>query len=260
MISLPRMRILRSKKRIAILIALLIVVISAGGYVLWSKQTWDAYQPAYTQQHQNLKNDINRLIQAPTASLEDRTAILNGLESVSRQSDVASQKQCQVHPVVAWQAKIWRSLDTAQINCTATMMSVAKLGSPLQKVTAYIRADNKLAAILATAPQSGESVDTTWEAQVTSWQKIATDIEGTTTSAAFSPVKTLAMTRTMAVKDAWQAVITAHQAKDKAKYLAAQDDLAHALDGLNAITITSEKELGPLTVELEKAISSVLDS
>lgn len=260
MISLPRMRLLRSKKRIAVLVAMLVVVISIGCYGLWSKQTWDAYQPAYMQQHQNLKNDINKLVQAPTATPEDRTAILKGLESVSRQTDVSSQRQCQVSPVVAWQAKVWRNLEAAQDNCATTMTSATKLGSPLQKVTAYIQDDNKLAAILATAPQSGELADSTWEAQVASWQKMITDIEGTTVSPAFVSVKTLAATRTTAVKDAWQAVIAAHQAKDKAKYLAAQDDLARALDELNEITITSEKELTPLTTELEKAISSVLDS
>jgi hypothetical protein len=140
------------------------------------------------------------------------------------------------------------------------MTSATKLSGPLQKVIAYIRDDNKLAAILATAPQSGELADTTWEAQVISWQKMITDIEGTTVSPVFTSVKVLAVTRSVAVKDAWQAVIAAHQAKDKAKYLAAQDDLAHALDELNEITITSEKELMPLTAELEKAVSSVLDS
>lgn len=254
------MRSLRPKKRVAILVSILLVIASAGGYALWSKQVWGAYQPAYTQQHQNLKNDINQLVKAPTTTPEERKAVLSSFESMSRQTNVSDQKPCHIHPAVAWQAKVWHSLETAQADCVATMTSATKLGGPLQKVTAYIQDDNKLAVILAAAPQSGELADDTWETQVVSWQKLITDTEGLSTSTAFTPVKLLAVTRITAVKNAWQAVVAAHRVKDKAKYLAAQDDLAHALDGLNEITVTSEKELLPLTVELEKTASDVLDS
>jgi hypothetical protein len=260
MISLSRLRPLRSKKHVIILVGSVLVLISAGSYVLWSKQVWDAYQPTYTQWHQTLKTDIAALAEAPTASPDDRKAVLSSFERVTKQADVANQTLCQIHPAVAWQANIWHNLQAVRTDCATTVASAAKLGDPFQKVTTYIQDDNKLAAIITTAPQSSELADDAWEAQVTAWQKMTTDIESTSASAAFAPVKKLAVTQVTAVKDAWQAVITAHQAKDKAKYLAAQDSLAHALDGLSEITVMSEKELQPLTIELEKAISGVIDS
>jgi hypothetical protein len=253
------MRPLHSKKRITILIGTLLIIIMAGGYTLWSKQIWDAYRPAYIQRHQTLKDDINKLAEASTVTAEDRKAVLTDLEDMTRQIDVFSQKLCDVHPAVAWQAGVWRDLKSAQNDCSVIMKKVAKLGDPLQRVTAYIQDDNKLALLLTAAPQSGELADDTWEAQAALWKKTGTDIENMSASSAFTPVKKLAVTNVTTVKDAWQAVSAAHQAKGKAKYLAAQDGLAHALDGLNEITIMSEKELLPLASELEKAISGVID-
>jgi hypothetical protein len=259
MMRLSHMRPLHSKKRITILIGILLIIIMAGSYTLWSKQMWDAYQPAYIQRHQTLKDDIDKLIKAPTATPQDRKAVLGKLENMTRQIDVFGQKLCDVHPAAAWQAGVWRDLKSAQNDCSAIMKKVAKLGDPLQRVTAYIQDDNKLALILTAAPQPGELADDTWAAQAALWKKTGTDIENMSASSAFTPVKKLAVTNVTTVKDAWRAVSAAHQAKDKVKYLAAQDGLAHALDGLNEITVMSEKELLPLTGEVEKAINEVIN-
>ncbi|MET0980113.1 MAG: hypothetical protein ABWX90_02555 [Candidatus Saccharimonadales bacterium] len=257
---LRRLRSLHPKKLVIILTCVLLVVIGVSVYAFWSKSVWDAYQPSYINQHQNLKNDINKLVKAPTTTSDDRKVVLSGLEHASQQTDMSSQTMCRVHSAVAWQTKVWRNLESAQAACVETMTNLSKIGSPLQKATAYIKDDNKLAAILAAVPQSGELADDAWQSQIDSWQKAETEASAMTVSPAFSPVKKLAVSQLSAVKAAWQAVVAAHQAKDKTKYLAAQDNLATALDELNEIPILSEKELGGLTEELAVQVSEALDS
>lgn len=240
--------------------SLLLVVVGLGIYALWSKQTWAAYRPTYTQQHQDIKTELARVTTAKVTTPEERMRVLTSLERLTQKIELTDQTVCHIHALVSWQTKLGKELDEARTDCNAMVQQVTQLQGPLKKVTTYTKDDNELAKILAAIPQPGELADDTWDKQIVVWQDAATAIEKLSVSTSFKPVKQSALTRINVVRDAWQAVIVANQAKDKAKYIAAQDGLARSLDGMNEISVVGEKELSGLVKELEKAATTVTDS
>lgn len=251
---------MHSKKRLVIFVGIFLVLVLAVAYTLWSKQTWDAYRPTYTQQEQDIKTDLTTVATAKVTTAEERTKVLAHLVTLTDKIATTDQAVCHIHPFLAWQAKLGKALAAAQADCSAMVSRVAQLQAPLKKVTTYTKNDNELAAILAGIPQTGELADDTWDKQVLLWQDCASAIDKLSVGTDFVPVKQSALTKVSAVRDAWQAVIAAHQAKDKAKYVAAQGGLAQSLDGLNEISVTSEKELSGLVKELEKAATMAIGS
>jgi hypothetical protein len=245
---------------VAIALSVLLILIGVVSYGLWSKQTWDAYQPTYTQRHQAIIADVTAITTAKATTDKERRDVLTSLKKLTEKIQTTDQTVCHTHPLIAWQVKISNELNAAQSSCAAMVSKVTRLEAPLKKVTTYTKNDNELAAILATVPQSSELADDAWDKQVSIWQDAGKAMEKLSVSSEFTPVKQLATAKTLSVRDAWQAVIAAHQAKDKSKYLAAQGDLARALDALNEITVLSEKELQPLRTELEKATSVAVAS
>jgi hypothetical protein len=260
MINLSRIRPIHSKKRLIIFAGVLLVLVLAVAYSLWSKQTWDVYRPTYTQQEQAIKIDLATVATAKVTTPEERTEVLAHLVTLSEKIATTDQAVCHIHPFVAWQAKLGKALAAAQADCSAMVSQVAQLQTPLKKVTTYTKNDNELATILAAIPQTGELADDTWDKQVVLWQDCASAVDRLSVGSDFAPVKQSALTKVNAVRDAWQAVIAAHQAKDKAKYIAAQGGLAQSLDGLNELSVTSEKELSGLVKELEKAAATAISS
>ena len=250
MMMLSRLRGWRSRKGL-LGISVTVLVVVVGCYALWSRHVWAQYAPSYIQWHQTAKSDIKKIIELPVANEKDQGALLVQLESVSQRINSEQSSVCQVSAAVTWQQRFAAEYRDAQVACRNLVANAVAFQKQLNIVTAYIADDHRLAKISASALPPSEVSDVTWDAQVELWGQAVNDVQALTVSAAFKPTQQVAVEKSTAVKAAWEELITAHQSKDKARYITAQSTLGASYDGLNAISLNATENLSKLTTRLK---------
>ncbi|MDB5187321.1 MAG: hypothetical protein JWM07_793 [Candidatus Saccharibacteria bacterium] len=253
---LPSVSSLRSKKRLLIICGGLGVLLIAG-YIVWSQYTWGQFTPTYTAWHQGVKDDIGKIIALPTTNVKEQDAVATRLVELSSKIDAEHQAVCVVTPIVQWQQEVIPAFNDARMACKKQVASIAEFQKRLTTVIAYSKDDQALTKIIASVPQVSELADDTWEKQVVAWDIAIKSTEKRVIADDFKPTQQLALKQMNAVKSAWQEIISAHQAKDKQKYLAAQTTLASAIDGFSEVATTSQRTFAKLSNELEVAVRSV---
>lgn len=249
---ITRLKHIRMGNRRALIMALAVIVIGmAVAYVLWSKQTWAAYEPQSEQWQQDHKVQIDRAVGMPTKSNEERVAALAALTAVSNRIDSSKEEVCRAHLLVQWQGDYIDSLSAKLKSCQGMTATAGEFTTQLNKVIAYLQADQALAEVLSKIPRSDTLADGKWEDQVTLWGAAAQNAKDLSVSDDFRPVQQLVVERLSGVKIAWQGVISAHKAKDKKKYLAAQDKLSAAYDGMTEVSVASNKTIAVLGADLQ---------
>jgi hypothetical protein len=252
MMRLSRLRQMRSKKYL-IIASLVLAAFLVGGYILWSKQVWAQYTDIYVKWHQELNTEIKAVSGLPTTTVKEQDALLDRLDGMSQRISSQQAALCATTPLVQWQQRVISAYESAQNDCQKKMTAVVSFQKQLDSVIAYIKNDQELAKILATATPAGELADGVWGDQVSMWSKAIDSTGKLAVSAAFKPTQQQALDRMTAVKVAWQELIAAHQLKDKAKYVEAQNTLGASYDGLNSIMVDSEKRLLVLSSSLNSA-------
>lgn len=230
-----------------------VLLVCLVGYIVWSKQVWSDYQTHYTQWQQAVGTDAKKAATLPTGTSNERAKVVVAFDDVARRIATTSQGVCEVNPFIRWQEAVMADLKAKRSSCQTMAKKVVDLQSPLMETSAYLKADASLSDILSGIPQAEELSDADFEKQYTAWST-ATDATGKLTAPdAFKPVQQLAFKQVSAVKVAWQALIAANQAKDKKRYLAAQGSLATALDGLDEVSLMSQKSFLAISVKLKTA-------
>jgi hypothetical protein len=246
MIRLSRLRQLHSKKYL-ILASILLSVFLIGGYALWSKQVWAQYGVTYAKWHQELNAKMRAISVLPTTTVKEQDVILDQFDGVSQRISFKQADLCTVTPLVQWQQRFIAVYESARSDCQKKMTDIVSFQKQLDSVIAYIKNDHELAKIIATATPAGELADGVWGNQVSTWGKAIDSAGKLSVSAAFQPTRQQALDRMTTVKVAWQELIVAHQLKDKVKYIEAQNKLGAAYDGLNDVSVASEKNSAILT-------------
>lgn len=252
MMRLSRLRPLRSKKYLLIISSLVLVVL-LGSYILWSKQTWAQFTPSYTQWQQGVQGDIEEINALPVSTSKEQDVVAAKLTDVSSRIEADYHTLCVLSPLVQWQQKVVSAFHDATISCQKMVANTVTFQKQLATVMAYNAADQALSKIIASVPQSGDLADDSWKKQVAAWDDAVKAAEKMSVSDTFKPTQQLAIKHMMTTKAAWQEIIAAHQAKDKPKYLAAQNTLASAIDGFDEISVTSQQTFTKLSSELEAA-------
>ena len=249
-LSRPSLNLLKHHKRLVVSTVCAFVVVALLGYAAWSKQQWNGYQPSYRAHQATIQASLDALTSQPVATVTDKTKLRTDLAEVSRQIDARSKKDCQVNPLVAWQAAVVKSLQQEQDQCRAQMAKVAALNEPLKRTIAFLGTDEAVAKEFAKLSSADELADTAWQAQLDSWQSINKAIQKQSVASDYEPIQKLATDKTSAVVMAWQAIIAAHEAKDKQAFTSAQAELGRAYDELDTISIETAKVMA----ELAKAV------
>lgn len=258
MIHLSRLRSLRSKKRLVSILSATVFLLAIAGYIFWSKQAWAQLTPASTQWHQGVKADVDQVVTLPAANEAERDALTRRLLGISQKIDRDEDTICSVNRMAQWQRQVVPSLKDTQRACEDRLGRTTELRKEIDDVLAYVKDEQALAKLISTAPQAGELADGSWEKQMVGWESTAKAAEKMTVSDSFRPTQQVAVKRLASVKVAWQEVIAAHQAKDKQKYLAAQNALASAIDSLNEVATVSQQTFTRLAGELEAAALKAL--
>lgn len=252
MMRLSRLKSLASKKRL-IIIGVIVLALSVGGYILWSKHVWAQYAASSTQWHQGIKSDITTLTELPVASSKDENALLVRIKQVSQRIASDQASICDVNPLVGWQRQFIEGYGSAISACQKMSANVTLFQKRLTVTADYMKDDLALAKIMTTVNPPGELAEDTWDKQVAIWAEAVKATGDLSVSPAFKPTQQRAVEKMTAIKAAWQELVAANQLKDKTKYLDAQNKLGTAYDGLNDVRTDSEKSLTSVTDSLSDA-------
>lgn len=259
--KLAHQHLRRLHKKSLLIIGVSVILIGVIGYVAWSKQVWDGYQSHYTQWQQAIGASTQEASALPVATPAERATVVDRLAAITKHIQATSTDACEVSPFAQWQETLIAALKAKRATCQAMTKKLAEFRGSLVKTVEYAKADAALSTVLTFVPQSDElSDDAAISAQLAAWTKAADTVSKLTVSTEFKPIQQLALKQMTDVKAAWQEVIAANQAKDKKRYLAAQDKLAATLDGLDEISLTSQKAAATLTSKLKVTAAAAFDS
>ena len=252
MMRLSRLKSLSSKKT-RIIIGGIVLALIVGGYMLWSKHAWAQYAASSTQWHQGIESDIKTLTELPVASSKDEDALLVRIKQVTQRIASDQDSVCEVNPLVKWQRQFIKGYSSAISACQKMSANITLFQKQLNVAADYMKDDQALAKIITTINPPGELAEDTWEKQATAWGEAVKAVTDLSVSQAFKPTQQRAVEKMTAVKIAWQELIAAHQLKDKAKYVDAQNKLGTTYDGLNDVSTDSKKNLTGITDSLSAA-------
>ncbi len=223
-----------------------------GLYAWWSISSWNSYQTRYTALRTVTEQQLGKAIDMKIETTEQRKEKLTALKNVAETLPTPSGDICQVGFATAWQGFI-EDLKKKKEECNKGQAVLITLRSSLDKVVVHLESDRTLATLLSAAPVGGEIPEADWTKQRDAWSGVAVTVRELQSDNDFAPVKQVAIDRMGGMVAAWEEVLAAHQAKDKARYIKAASTLAQAFDNLAAISQASTGELQKRVKDLESA-------
>jgi hypothetical protein len=251
MMNLRSVRPASLKGKLLISITLLTLVVGVGSYSLWSKQVWSQYVPRYTTWFTAIKTDIDMVQKLPSSTTEEKAKLAADLEALDKRLASQQDEICTVTPLVGWQSRMIASGAAALDTCKEMTTNIKNFQAQLHVIVVYIRDDEVLARSLRDAPQMDELKEDAWSNQPAAWSKVLKNIQVMTPSDPFKPTQQRAVEKVTAIKTAWEALNSANQSKDKAKYTAALKTLGVSYDAMDEIALTSETRMNELSNELQ---------
>jgi hypothetical protein len=250
------------KRKIIVITSIVIVVLAIAAYALWSVNVWSVYKTSYENWQKELKTSINAAIALPGKTPAERSKKRVAFKDVSDKISAAQESLCRTPSLVTWQHAI-SSLREREEACGQVLGGAETFGKKMQTTITYLDNEQALATALATAitASEGKVTEDTWGSQTGTWLSASKAITGiSSTDTSFKVVKTSALEKVASIQAAWSDLITAHSAKDKAKYLEAQGKLAVAYEALPSLSTTSAEQLTGLATSLQTSYSQVFGS
>ena len=249
--NLRRLRTSASRRRIIAIGILVLLLIALGSYILWSRQIWSQYTPSYVAWQTEVKAAADKIVTLPLVTDDDRKTFNTQLNALSVRINEKKVAICNVNPAVQWQSAFMQSLKQARASCQASAAEVSEFNNQLSAIVAFNDDDRKLAEILQNVSRGTEVNEEAWPKQVEAWNGAIRSTRELTPTEDFKPVQQRAVEKMTAVKVAWEGLIAAHQAKDKAKYTAAVAAVGVSYDNLDDITTASEAAVTALAKDLQ---------
>ena len=244
--------ILHTKKSWVILSAASLFVLLLLGYVIYSAQAWQNYDKNYQNQQSALKSDINSALALPMTQPVDRNTKLAQLESITIKLKKQQEIGCRVDTLTNWQTSI-SSLGDMQKQCKSAISKLDKLINTLDATTSYLGQEHKLANSLSSMVKlSAQSDETTWSALASSWHDYRAKISGLKSSGSFESTKKVTDTVVASIDAAWQELLAAHVAQDKARFVKASSSLGFAYGSLGTIAAENNKQVLLLDQQLSR--------
>lgn len=229
--------------RIGVPVALIMLAI--GLYTLWSITTWNNYQARFTGLQNDAQSKIKSALDLKVETSEERAKKLDALKAARDSLPEDKNALCEVNPLVDWQNLVG-NLREQKERCSETKASLVGIRGTLSKVVEYLDSEHALANVLSKLPAGGEVAEGEWVKQRDGYKAVQKSVTDLQVSSGFASVKQTATEKLTAVVAAWDEILAAHDAKDKARYTKAAATLAASYDGLSAIGATSTGHLQPL--------------
>ena len=234
--------------------ASLIILIAI--YVIWSMNTWSGYGAHYQSWRDGIKKTTDTALAMPMKTDQEKAAKIAAISSVTNKITNEKAAVCKVSSLVGWQNFIG-SYKTQQANCAKMVTLLETFSQKAHDMTNYFSDEKALTSVLGAQVNGGEELaESTWGAKLTAWQAAHDTINKSAPSAAFKPVKSTAVDKTAVVIQAWQDLISANEAKSKAKFTEAQTKLNDSYGGIATIATVGAAQFKGVTDSLQSAYTA----
>jgi hypothetical protein len=233
-----------------------IIVLSAGLYAYWSINTWNNYQTRFTGLQNDAQSKIKGALGLKVETPEERTKKLDALQASRDMLPTDKDSLCQVSAVVDWQNFVG-NLREQKEKCNETKTKLVSLRSTLDKLVEYLEDEHALAKALSTLPAGGAVAEGDWAKQRDGYKAVLKSVGDAQATSDFTSIKQTAVEKLTSTVAAWEEVLAAHGAKDKARYTKAAAALAASYDGLQAVSKTSSDRLQVLVKSFEDSYAKL---
>ncbi len=230
-----------------------------GAFVLWSKYSWDTYQTSYEGWRSSMLDQTRDSLALPVANDQERQAKFIALKKTAESIVTAKQSLCTVNTLVGWQRFIAVQRNRER-NCQTIINNFATFADKLKAATIYLESDQALAKLFSVIPPEAELTEADWAGVSTGWHTVVSKVDALTVNASFRPTKQAAHAAAEKVDAAWQEVLAASVAKDKARYEQAQEQLVQSYRALGTIQDTDAVQLKALLDPLQSAYSGIINA
>lgn len=229
------------------IVALLICV-----YLWLSFHVWAQLDEKANSSYSVIGQKATAILAMSTKTTEDkikkRTALVDLSTTIKQAKD-----DCKVEPLYSWQQIISVNNDK-MLSCKQLFDNPEKFANSLDEVTAHMKNAEQVAGIISKAAKAQDSVpEDEWAATQKQWADAEKSLSEMKIEKSFSKTKKLAVDKVHAIQIAWQKIIVANQAQDRAQYEQATQSLTTAYGGVKDIADSSNESLEPLIENLDKA-------
>ncbi|HEU5122259.1 MAG TPA: hypothetical protein VFT59_05445 [Candidatus Saccharimonadales bacterium] len=238
------------KKYRILLLTTVVLLLVVSVYAAWSKVMWDSYQERTGRRAHEVKTKLDSALAMPGKNEEDRKKKLTALETAHRL--MANGQECALNSLIDWQ-RLWGGLSRRVEECRKSKENLAALEAATEDVTSYLKNEQVLSDILNQAPRTPEVAEESWVAQVTAWNTVATQVSTMSSSEVFKSTKQTASNVSNSIATAWDKLLKAHKAQDKAGYEEAHLQLVRSYGGLSAISDVAASQAEPLFRKFDEA-------
>lgn len=215
------------------------------------RTTWNNYQTHFTGLQNDSQSKIKNALGLKVETSEERTKKLDALQAARDLLPTDKDAMCQVNPAVDWQNFVG-NLREQKEKCNEAKAELVSIRGALDKVVEYLKSEHALAKALGTIPAGGEVVEGDWAKQRDGYKTVLKTVTDLSANGDFVSVKQTAVEKLTTVVAAWEEVLAAHGAKDKARYTKAAAALAASYDGIAAVGKTSSDHLQTLIKSFEE--------
>lgn len=247
---------IRNHRRLMLVLGVVVIVLALLiGYFFWSKNSWQSYETRYTQQFSDVHKQMGDVLALQSDTTEEQAAKLQGFKDISAHIDDLKDS-CTVGSLVGWQRSFFQ-LSEKEKQCQDKLTSLTAFKEKTVVAIHYLEDEKALAAVLSGAPHTDKNVEEKdWQGYASGWHSAADATKSMIVSAAFDPVKQKASELTGALASGWDEVIAASGAKDKSRFVKAQEEIMRTYNGLGSIADTANEHIGPVASDVGKAYES----
>jgi hypothetical protein len=250
------MRVKRPSRRLTIiLLALTVLLVAVGLYVWQSALAWREYERRLSTE----KAAYEQLqTKATTGTPTERLKAIRELDD-----EIAERgRLCDINGLYTWQASVVPALRDGVAACEAAVKRLDVLSSPLGALRDYLDTAEKLRGVVATLVSSEALTEKNWaELGVKRAEEVQASLRQLKTQD--KDAKQL-LDQAKGLSDqlvkAWQTLLSANEAKDKAAFLGASASVAKAYADFVGLADTADTDIAKKAEAVLKASTSTTRS
>lgn len=240
-----------------ITIGVVVMLLTAGIYILWSVNQWRAYDNRADQQYEDTRRQLADALALPVDTGEKKDAKRVALEAASRKAK--EEITCEIATIIRWQT-VFESVRRQIEQCERQKAIAHIAGEELDAIVVFLRYDQKFAQLLEKAIPTISLAETAWPSELEKWKGLYAELEAMSVPEDFATVHQTTVEVVSMIQQKWAAVLTAHEANNRQKFIAAHQELTAAYDTLGTVKLASQDSLIKVSTRAKEPIRQILDN
>lgn len=237
-----------SRKRLIFLSVVTLLLIGLITYSVYSLLMWRSYKNKTVDLSRTWIEKLDKVLPVVSSNSNFQTKVGNLREYID---GFEGFELCKTSSLTSWQ-RVISPVGSLIEQCQTEVAAINELVNKLNSVVSYLENEYALGDIFKNSTSlKSEQEEADWEASANIWKLVCTNIESLKVADEFIETKQTAKAAADGIYVAWQELLNAHKAEDRARFNGARSALVLSYDRLAEIQVVSEDRLNKLTDNLE---------